>query len=165
MSMRLRQALEREVPRAVTKNEEPSMTRQSEADACDINRIVAQFGRGAELTHVNPAEPVYADVSDMPSIAEAFAVVQSGQAAFQALDSKIRKRFDNNPVLFLEFLANPSNRGEAIDLGLVNPAELSDDDKAKAIERRRRAARRAVDAEEDAARGAAPPERKRKADK
>lgn len=103
--------------------EEPSMTRQAFADECDVNKIVARAERTGVISHYNQAEPRFMDVSDMVDFQTAMNVVISTQDAFDALPSAVRFRFANDPAALVSFLADASNREEAISLGLINPAQ------------------------------------------
>ena len=38
------------------------------------------------------------------------------------LPAKVRARFDNDPQMFLEFVASEDNRQEAVELGLIKLA-------------------------------------------
>ena len=46
-------------------------------------------------------------------------VIEAGEM-FDALPSRIRKRFNNSPAQLLEFLADTANVSEAISLGLIS---------------------------------------------
>ena len=72
------------------------------------------------IEHVNQAQPQYLDVSALPDYQSALNIVQEAQASFDALPSTVRERFSNNPGSLISFLADPSNRDEAIKLGLVD---------------------------------------------
>jgi len=99
----------------------PSMTRQSEMDACDIHNILKQFSQTGfeELVRQNAAKGQYADLTSLPDYQEALDTVLGAQAAFAALPSQVRERFRNDPARFVEFLADPANQDEAIRLGLA----------------------------------------------
>lgn len=100
---------------------EPSLTKQAFADECDINNIIARFSETGVLEHYNERAPVYADVSSSVDFQSALNIVIAGQTAFETLSSKIRERFGNDPAKFMEFIHDPSNRDEAVKLGLVEP--------------------------------------------
>lgn len=99
----------------------PSMTRQSEMEACDIHNILKQFSQQGfeQLVRENAARGQYADVPDDLDYQESLNTVIRAQAAFDTLPSQVRERFQNDPAKFLEFLANPANQDEAIRLGLA----------------------------------------------
>lgn len=99
----------------------PSMTRQSEMEACDIHNILRQFSQTGfeELVRQNAAKGQYTDLTSLPDYQEALDTVLGAQAAFAALPSQVRERFRNDPARFVEFLADPDNQDEAIRLGLA----------------------------------------------
>lgn len=45
--------------------------------------------------------------------------VQRVQEYFRSLPSAVRDRFKNSPAIMFEFISDPANRQEAIDLGLL----------------------------------------------
>lgn len=98
--------------------EGPSMTKQSEADACDINKIMKQYERTGYLP---PADNLgfYADVSDVPSYQAALAVVEKAEAVFMSLPGDFRAKLDNDPAKYLAWVADPANRDEMIKLGMI----------------------------------------------
>ena len=99
----------------------PSMTRQSEMDACDIHNILKQYSQQGfeQLVRDNAARGQYADLTSLPDYQEALDTVINANAAFAALPSQVRERFLNDPARFVEFLADPANQDEAIRLGLA----------------------------------------------
>ena len=106
-------------------DDEPSLTVQSEANACDINLIVERARRGI-MPITNPAIPQFGDFSDVPDYQTAFERVQAAQAAFDSLPAAVRRRFDNDPALLLNFLNDERNKAEAVELGLLEPAQVND---------------------------------------
>ena len=54
--------------------------------------------------------------------------VIEAEKAFDALPSKVRSRFKNQPVEFLEFCSDEANRDEMAELGLIEPpkSQLTD---------------------------------------
>lgn len=97
---------------------DPSLTQQHLAAECDINNIVALALRTGQLPSVG--EPLFSDVSDIPSDYHlALNTVLAGDEAFMTLEAKVRSRFNNDVGQFLDFVANPANRDEAIALGLI----------------------------------------------
>jgi len=99
----------------------PSMTRQSEMDACDIHNILKQYSQQGfeQLVRDNAARGQYADLTSLPDYQDALNTVIAAQDAFAALPSQVRERFLNDPARFVQFLADPANQDEAIRLGLM----------------------------------------------
>jgi phage internal scaffolding protein len=104
----------------------PSMTRQSEMEACDIHNILKQFSQQGfeQLVRDNAARGQYADLTALPDYQEALEIVLKSQEAFAALPSQVRDRFQNDPARFVEFLADPANQDEAIRLGLAHDTRV-----------------------------------------
>lgn len=105
-------------------------TKQAPAESCDINAIMARYNR----TGVFPAfrdGGAYGDVSELTSYEDALALTERVESDFASLPSAVRARFAHSIPAFLDFLADPANRDEAIKLGLVAPAAESVPGEAK----------------------------------
>lgn len=99
---------------------EPSMTKQSFRDEANINKIIAKYKTtGAPSNYVTTRQPIYADVTSVPSYQEALNVVMTAQSTFMALPSSVRTKFDNNPAKLLSFLSDPANAEEGVKMGLL----------------------------------------------
>lgn len=97
-----------------------SLTHQSEAAACDINQIMKRFERTGILEHRNTFEGQYGDFTDLPlNYHDSMNACLAAQDMFLTLPSGIRKRFGNDPGIFLEFVANPANGAEMVKMGLA----------------------------------------------
>lgn len=100
-----------------------TMTQQQFKDESDINNLVDRFLRTGEIPPVD-ARAMYGDFVDSPqSYQEALSAVFEAQAGFDALPSKVRQRFNNDPAELLAFLQDSANLDEAIKLGLVEKPE------------------------------------------
>lgn len=100
--------------------EDDSRTKQSFKDECDINVIVGRFGIG-EPPLVPRKIPLQGDFHDAPSFQEVLNMQLQAAETFGALPAKVRERFGNNPVKFVEFFSDEANFDEALKLQLVNP--------------------------------------------
>jgi len=97
-----------------------SLTHQSMAPECDINTIMRKYERTGVLEHRNTYEGTYGDFSDAPSdYHESMNQVLAADEMFETLPAKIRRRFHNDPGVFLDFATNPENQDELIKLGLA----------------------------------------------
>lgn len=105
---------------------DPSRTDQSQAPDCDINKIVSSFLKTGVLPGINGPQ-VFADVSDPLDYHQAMDIVLNAENQFMSLDAHTRKRFANDPALFLEFASDPQNGAEMIKLGLALPKPLPAD--------------------------------------
>lgn len=100
---------------------QPTMTKQSFVAECDINNIVRDFTQHGMVTHINERaqQGAFVDLPDGLDFQAAVEIARAGEAAFMQLPAQVRRRFDNDPSAFLDFLANDKNRDEAIELGLI----------------------------------------------
>lgn len=96
----------------------PSMTKQSFREECNINKIIAKYQKTGLVTHLARYSPQYAEV---PSIdfREALEIVSEGKKMFESLPSNIRKKFNQSPAEFLEFVQDSTNQDELVSLGLA----------------------------------------------
>lgn len=98
----------------------PSLTDQSMAEECDVNRILERYQRTGVMDHVNRYEGSYGDFLDAPSDYQtAINQVMAADDAFATLPSAVRRRFGNSVADFLLFCSDDRNRGEMQSLGLL----------------------------------------------
>lgn len=102
----------------------PSLTKQSFKDECDINNIVSKFAKTGVLEHVALSKPQFGDFLGVSDYQTALNQVLEAEDAFDALPAKVRARFHNQPVEFLEFCADEKNHDEMVELGLIEPSPL-----------------------------------------
>jgi len=94
-----------------------TMTEQGHKEECDVNNIIKKYDATGLITHVSQFEAAYGDVSSIDFKDSLDLQIRIG-AKFNELPSNIRKRFDNQPLLYLQFLEDPKNLEESITLGL-----------------------------------------------
>jgi len=99
-------------------SDSPSLTIQSAAEECDINVIIDRANRGMMIAE-NTATPQFGDFSEVADYQSMLNSVILAQDMFAELPARVRDRFMNDPAKLLEFVSDPSNRDEAIRLGLV----------------------------------------------
>lgn len=110
-----------------TYNDEPSMTRQEFAEECDINTIMAKYDSYLSDPMRSIREPMYLDLTAMPStLMESMEILNRARDAFYALPAVVRREFDNDPVLFADFAADPENVGQMREWGLAAPEKAPD---------------------------------------
>nr|QJB18763.1 MAG: internal scaffolding protein [Microvirus sp.] len=108
----------------------PSLTRQEFKDECDLALTLKKFGKTPEgqLALKNAqgfAEGCrFDDVTAVPDFRAARDAVNAANASFMRLPPEIRRRFDNDPAAFLDFVQDPKNLDEARTLGLAKPAPI-----------------------------------------
>ncbi|AXL14469.1 internal scaffolding protein [Microviridae sp.] len=95
-------------------------TEQAHKAEVDINNIVRRHGVDMIQKTAMLQTPEYQmdDISGN-DFQEAMLKVTKAQQTFDQLPSKIRKEFDNNPAVFMDFVHNPDNQDAMIDLGLA----------------------------------------------
>ena len=106
-------------------------TKQSFADECDINNIMAKYQKTGAITHVNRHGAQY-DFATSTDFTEAMRTVVTAQNMFDGLPSSIRTRFANDPAQFLDFVQDANNTAEMKKLGLIatdQPPEIPSDEK------------------------------------
>lgn len=98
----------------------PSLVRSEFRDDCDIRRIIERH------SIVPPVRYEYVDTTLLDGGMQGLLEFARQVAAdFDALPAKARERFNYDSEAFVSFLANPSNRQEAISLGLIAPDTVS----------------------------------------
>lgn len=105
---------------------EEGMTRQEFRDECDINVLMATYERNGRLDHINRMQPQYLDVSDVPDLPRAIAIMDEAQRAFMTLPASTRREFDQDPVKFVDFAMDPANLSRMREWGLAPPAVVAD---------------------------------------
>lgn len=100
------------------------MTQQHCKDECDINYILKRYEDTGSWSG-DLRQPTrtfqYGDYTEIPDFIEAQNIIIEGREAFESLPARLRKRFNNNPADLLQFLSDPANRDECIELGLIEP--------------------------------------------
>jgi len=94
-------------------------TKQSFKEECDINTIMARYQSTGEIPNLDVRAPQYLDATGLDFQSMQNQVLEA-QALFMELPSKLRTRFANDPGQFLEYVADPQNRAEMRELGLLN---------------------------------------------
>lgn len=103
----------------------PSLTRQEFAAECDINNLMAQFEKTGILpSNMNSSEPRYLDVSDVPDLQAAHAILQQATTSFMSLPATVRRDFDNDPIKFISFAENAENLPKMREWGLAPPPPI-----------------------------------------
>lgn len=104
-----------------------SRVQQQFKDQCDIRQIMAKCrAAGTRPIRLDGALAKYGDFSNAVDYQEAVSRVAAANSLFEQLPGKVRRRFENDPALMVEFLADPENREEAEELGLVAKKDAGD---------------------------------------
>lgn len=117
-------------------SDKPSMTQQQYANECDLNNLVdknMRFKDPAFLTKLQmfgsgeKVEPIYGDFASVSDFQGAMNTINTAIDHFMSLPSKIRARFDNDPVKLLSFVNDERNYEEGLALGIYKPRETYQD--------------------------------------
>ena len=95
-----------------------SRTKQSMKKETDINFIIDKFQKTGIITHENRYQGSYGEFASI-DYQEALNTVIAAENMFMDLPSAVRKKFDNNPKLFLDFVTDEKNKDEMMELGLL----------------------------------------------
>lgn len=100
---------------------EPGLTKQEFKEECDINCLMERY---AGVPPPGARAGLYGDFSTVGDFQEAQERYLSALAQFEALPSKVRERFANNPAALLAAVdlssADESVRVELQELGVLN---------------------------------------------
>lgn len=103
-----------------------SLTEQCFKDECDINNIVKKPNLGVNPFNVRTdLHATFGDFSEMKTFEEANRIVSEALNNFNALPSTIRDRFDGNIQKFADFINNPDNISEGIELGIYENSDYN----------------------------------------
>lgn len=108
-----------------------SRTKTDMAEQCDINVILKHYNRTG--TVLQRQDGRFEDLPAEMDYQRAMNLVVESRESFESLPAELRDRFHNEPGRLLRFLADPQNRKEAEQLGLVKaPPSPPDNSAAKA---------------------------------
>ena len=110
-------------PSQAVVNNSDSLTRQEFAKEGDVNEIMRKYAAGLAPIPSGSRPPQFGDFSNGLDYQAMLDKLNKAREEFEALPSRIRDRFGNDPAKLLEFLSDESNRDEAIKLGLVAAQE------------------------------------------
>lgn len=107
-----------------------TLTQQDLVGLTNINHIMARHKQTGLIDHINTAIPTYGDYTQINEFQESLEVVRNAQEQFMQVPADIRREFDNDAGKFFEFVTNPENIDQMVDMGLAeDPAKI----RAKAL--------------------------------
>ena len=101
-----------------------SLTQQHFKEECDVINIIKRHDRNGIIEHVQRGQARYGDFSEVADYREALDLVRDAQDEFMTIPSDIRKKFDNDPGKFYEFVSNPDNKEELKQMGFIETPEV-----------------------------------------
>ncbi len=103
---------------------ETGRTKISMQAECDINNIMKKYQKTGVLDFVNTHQAQYGDATGI-DFQNAMQRVAKSREMFADLPSSIRKRFDNDPAQFLDFVNDANNAEEARKMGLIRDRRVA----------------------------------------
>lgn len=93
-------------------------TEQSHKDIVNINKIIRKYDKNGVISHIQNIEAQFGNLNGDDFKVMTDKIIDA-RKKFDKLPSQLRNRFRNNPAELLQFMDDPDNRKEAIDLGLI----------------------------------------------
>lgn len=112
-------ATKRERNRVQTTFNNPSKTKQSFKDECDINNVMLRYEKTGVLPPSTNRQPLYGDFTEVPDYQTALGIVYTAEDQFLQLPSQMRKFFNNDPAFMLAYIQDPKNKAMCQKLGLL----------------------------------------------
>lgn len=102
-----------------------SLAVQSAVEESDINTIVRRFGLTGQLPS-EVAMPRFEDFENVYDYKSCMDMVAEAKNAFMRFPAVVRARFVNDPNELIQFIENPANYKEAVELGVAMPRPQGD---------------------------------------
>lgn len=114
-----------------------SMTRQDQAEACNINNIYRKTQQG-QLSLMSNKAPTFGDFSDVGTYDTILESINEANEAFMALPSEVRKLYNNDPEMYYEkvtegAIADAKEKAELARLATAFQEEQNELTKAKSL--------------------------------
>ena len=104
----------------------PSLTAQADKDRVDLNKIMKKyFNNSLRNIPLTIDDNWGVDTTSITDYQSALDSVLKAQENFFQIPAEIRKRFDNDPQKFIEFISDSNNYDEAIKLGFIESSKAS----------------------------------------
>jgi len=97
---------------------------QSHKDEVNINKIVKRAGGMELIAKVNALTQFQYDDVTGNDFQESMNAIIKARDTFDQVPSDIRKQFDNDPAKFMDFVHNPENSDQLIQMGLKKEPEV-----------------------------------------
>lgn len=99
----------------------PLVTKQAHKDECDIHKILKQYQRTGMITHIARQGARFEDLPDYSDYQEGLNTALRAEEAFNALPSKVRDRYGNDPGRFLAAISSKDERPFLEEMGILKP--------------------------------------------
>jgi len=97
---------------------EEKRTKSGHKAECDINVIMEKYVKTGQMP-AGLRRPRFEDFTFEGGLKEMLERYHDAEGEFMRLPSKIRTRFDNDPLKFVDFFQEPMNAQEAYELGFL----------------------------------------------
>lgn len=77
-----------------------------------------KFTKTGVIAHINNHQPNYGDITPT-DFHESMNIIAKANSMFSELPALARRKFNNSPELFLEYVQNPKNHDELHKMGLA----------------------------------------------
>jgi len=105
-------------------NGRKSLTQQHLRDSNNIRHIMEKSTRMGQRVHLPTEGMFYGDFTNIGSYHDSMNRMIQAQEAFMTLPSRVRSKFENDPGKLIQFLENPKNVQEAVELGILDKKAL-----------------------------------------
>lgn len=122
-------------PKVVCEPNPPNPAQQHIAGEVTPKALLAKFGAKQLKDILSMSPQVFSALPPASDLKEAMDLIHQGEDAFASLPSNLRNRFGNDPIKLLEFLHDPKSRDEAVSLGLLPRAAVTDEAKRKEVKK------------------------------
>ena len=106
-----------------------SMTQEHFREETEILNIIRRHDRNGVIDHINKGSAIYGDFSEITDYRDMIHKLREADSAFAQVPSDVRKRFENDPAKFFNFVTDESNHEALAEMGLVmkktKPAKVS----------------------------------------
>jgi len=100
-----------------------TLTEQAHKDKTDMHNIMRQYERTGIIEHTAKYKGQYGNFIHALDFRSATTLIVQAEEMFLSVPSKLRKRFNNDPSEYIDFMQNPDNYEEIRKMGL-DPSHL-----------------------------------------
>lgn len=106
----------------VIPEDEEIRVEQSHKEEVNINNIVKRHGMDL-IAKTAALQSFTFDDNPNNDFQETMNMILQAEKSFSSIPSEIRKKFDNDPAKFMDYLHNPDNKDQLIEWGLAKAPE------------------------------------------
>lgn len=99
-------------------------TQQQFKTECDINHIVKNAMRGVPPRFLARGVPQFGDFTDVPNLADAYAIIRNAEEAFLNLPSELRLELGNDPARINELTKEQADKYGLLRAPRTPPSEF-----------------------------------------